>query len=549
MPTHPSILPIIRSLADCYIPISPSTLSHNNESTTLEIYQKQRASPYLKNVVHFIMEPLELFREIIIQCELSIEVASPHSVGQLRWQLWIKEAHRSVCFVQDALGVLHQGYFQSKQLLEHVNMLLYANDSRDGFCPRRKLTEHDVQKLSKLKENLQKLNKFLDLILLHHSSVGWDSLPPLPEIERAAKKIFKAINHLTPAKLKNLTPFSITEEDVLCAVLGLNDDLASSLRNLDKEIRQHRTDMYFLLCFIKERDESGNVVDLRDRAAIECALQKMGFTENRSNVVAKWISEQPLPEEKSLLAWAEIYIENLFKYDIFLNNFVPRFQCHEEILNIWSGVEVNRGNGQDEAAATIVPIINTTTENEADAHIRNRIAEFKEINPNGNLYFHGTDHVSAKIILEDGINLNEGKGNCDFSHGKGFYVANDFDYALNYACTKTPGHAAVILFSFSEENMRKFRRLDLSGHDKQDDLATVTKFFKSGERMRNRPPLRLYNDIGNSHCLSGPIRGEGTRWRDVTQTCIKKEELANEFGQPWHIVGIVFLSTENARDA
>ena len=548
MSTHPSFLPIIRSLADCYIPISSITLTHNNESTTLEIYQKQLASPYLKNVAHFIMEPLELFREIIIQCELSIETAPPNPVRQLHWQLWIKEARRSVCFVQDAIGVLYQGYFQSKQLLEHVNMLLHANDSRNGFSSRRKFSEQDVDKLSKLKENLQKLNKFLDLILLRHSSVGWDSLPPLPEIKHAATKISKAINDLTPAKLINLTRFHVTEEDVLCAVVGLNDDLASDLRNLDKEMRQHRTDMYFLLCFIKERDKSGNVESLRDRAAVECALQRMGFTESRSIIVAKWISEQPIPEEKSLLTWAKIYIENLFKYDIFLNNHVRRFPYHEEILNEWSDVDVKRGNDQDNAAVTNVPIINTTTKIQGDYYIRNKIVEFNLRNPNGQLYFHGTDHNSAKSILEDGINSREGERNCDFSHGYGFYVANQHDYALEYACNKAKAHAAVILFGSSDETMRNFRKLDLSGHDNQDDFTTVTKFFKSGERMKNKPPLRLYNEIGNSHCISGPIRGEGNRWRHVTQTCIKREELADEFGQPWHIVGIVFISTD-ARDA
>ena len=70
-------------------------------------------------------------------------------------------------------------------------------------------------------------------------------------------------------------------------------------------------------------------------------LGKIGFTENRSNVVANWIAEQPFPKDKSLLASAEIYLKNLFKYDIFLNDLVPTFPYKENYLNGWFLQNVN----------------------------------------------------------------------------------------------------------------------------------------------------------------------------------------------------------------
>ena len=59
------------------------------------------------------------------------------------------------------------------------------------------------------------------------------------------KKIYRVINKLTSDRLEKLIPKSmVTEEDVLCSVLGLHDDFAKRRKHLSKDMRQHKTDMY-----------------------------------------------------------------------------------------------------------------------------------------------------------------------------------------------------------------------------------------------------------------------------------------------------------------
>ena len=243
----------------------------------------------------------------------------------------VRHATRNFLYVLGALEVVHQGLFHSNILLKHVEMFL-EKGIKNGVesDPAAKISEEEVRKLTQLKENLLDLNNFLDCVLLHYSSFG-SKLPDIEKIKRASSTISKAINGLKPDRLKQLVPESlVTEEDVLCSVLALNDEFADRLRNLSAGIRNHKTDLYFSSCFLKECYDSFDLEDLSDDAA---KLQNMGFTENRSNVIAKWIAEQPLPKHKSLLAWAEIYLENLFKYDIFLNDHVSKFPYEENRLN------------------------------------------------------------------------------------------------------------------------------------------------------------------------------------------------------------------------
>ncbi|XP_028408548.1 uncharacterized protein LOC114531102 [Dendronephthya gigantea] len=505
-------------------------------STSLADYKEQKVDQYLKDVVRSLKEPLALFPKIILRFELFVTVRGIEE--RLFWELTIKEARASLDNVLDAFVVLHQDLFHSKCLLKYVEQFLDEDQKNDEDSKR--FSEKEVQKLTKLKENLLELNKFLDCVLLHYSSLSCNK-PAIEDIKRAAKKIYKAINNLKPDRLANLVPDSvIREEDVLCSVVGLKDDFASRLKGLSKEMRRHQTDEYFLLCFMEELDESMNVDDLRDKELVENSLQKMGFTENRSSVIAKWISEQPFPGHKSLLAWAKIYIENMFKYDIFLNDKVPKFPYSESKLGEWFSVPVEREEDESGGPVPKVSVINTKTKNEAKTSIEQKISEFQADNPKAQLYFHGTDHKGAKDILEDGIKLGLGKPCCDFSNGWGFYVADHFQYALDW--TDKHRASAVIVFNISQECLNDFQGLDLRGTERRDDLKSVVDFFKSGEKQKAKISKKLKNEVKNRDFIIGPIsRDGGTTYPEVQQICIRKDGMAEEIQHSLNIVGVVFF--------
>ena len=509
------------------------------ETTMSAVYQRNGIDPYLTALVRCLIEPMDLLHQII-----------PLLPKQMHSDANIRHVRIAYYCVRDVLGVPQNGLFDSASLLKQAGKFLKEgkrSDQDSDFVG--KISEKEAKKLTQLKENLLNSKKFLVYVLLKYSSFDC-KLPDIEKIKHASNTISKAIHSLKPDRLEQLVPDSlVTEEDVLCSVLGLNDEFADRLRNLRAGIRSHKTDMYFLTCFLKECYDSFDSEDLPDDAA---RLQKMGFTENRSNVIAKWIAAQPFPKHKSLLAWAEIYLKNLFKYDIFLNDLVPTFPYKENYLNGWFLQNVTRDREEDSRLVResgAISAINTTTTEEAEAHIQEKITEFRNSNPNGQLYFHGTDHKSAKNILENGINLREGAPRCDFSHGKGFYVTNDFMYALPYAHSQTKA-AAVIVFNICDAYLRGLRCLDLSGPGNHNNWLSVTNFFKSGEQQSNRPGQRLYNQIVNCHYIIGPISGggvaRGRRRQNLTQICIKKKEMAREIGNPLQIVGTVFLNTRDA---
>lgn len=71
-----------------------------------------------------------------------------------------------------------------------------------------------------------------------------------------------------------------------------------------------------------------------DTASFEMRLQKMGFTQSSSNVIAMWLNGQLFGGHKSTLGWAKIYRENVSKCDIFLSVYVKDFPNEERRLNV-----------------------------------------------------------------------------------------------------------------------------------------------------------------------------------------------------------------------
>ena len=531
--------PITKGLSQCS-QRKPLPLDDTSTLATLKKLSVKN-HPDLRKIVRSVREPLEVFPKTVLRATFDVTVVSyavksGDTIEHFHWELTIKEARKNLDCVLDALGVLHQGLFHSKILLKSVQQIL--DEEQNEFSD-------EVKKLQKLKGHLLSLNMFLDCVLLQYSNLSCKLSPKLvKDIKRTTKKIHEVIMQLKSNKLETLVPnCMITEEDVLCSVLGLCDEFAERLRYLDIDMRQHKSDMYFLLCFMKERYESLDDEDLSDR--VKC-LQKIGFTENRSNVIANWIGEQPFPEHRSLLAWAEIYVENLFKYDIFLNDNVCKFPYKEGCIDGWFGVDVSSDECEDSPSVK-VDVINTTSEKAAAGIIQEKISKFEvESSPSEKLYFHGTDHNSTKDILENGISLGKGAQKCDFSDGDGFYVTDNYEYALQYS-KKHKAQRAVILFNISDDCLKG--KLDLSSRERREDLKSVQKYFHSGAPRRNHKLDRaLMREVRNCKCIIGPISRDGmksNKWQDVQQICIRDDKMAENIGNPSNVVGIVFLNAED----
>ena len=150
---------------------------------------------------------------------------------------------------------------------------------------------------------------------------------------------------------------------------------------------------------------------------------------------------------------------------------------------------------------------------------QNRVRNFPQSLSNSSyeLFYHGTNHGSAKNIIEDGIDLNRGEKMKDFSSGDGFYVGRDFDGALEATwASNRPSVSAVIVFRVMKTELRQQRNgLDLQNDDHQ--WKEVVREFRSG-----KPDRKFRRSVQQYEYIEGPmspITGEKKEFCDSHSNC------------------------------
>lgn len=146
------------------------------------------------------------------------------------------------------------------------------------------------------------------------------------------------------------------------------------------------------------------------------------------------------------------------------------------------------------------------------------------------LFFHGTNHTSARNIIENGIDLLKGGKDKDYSNGDGFYVSKSFEKALDWSSRRyrrdRPRRLAVLVFRVSNNELRGNNNengLDL--RDLRDPVTrtaweNVVKQFRCGE-----PCLDFIIDVMNDTSL---LKGQWlphqalNRKRTVTSCVLEK---------------------------
>ena len=484
-------------------------------STSLAQVFHNPMSKYLKQVIRQLKNVFEVCLPILCM-DFSIEVRSVEGTFTVKETLMV-QVHLKQTTMLDALIFLNLFSLHNDGFLMMVIQL----------CKGSEIDEVELGKLKKLKEHLIALAHFLDKILVYSRVENTKYLPDLRKIKRAAKKLRKHIKNMNPQNISQLIPnIEVTGEDILCSVLGLKSHVADRLKMLDPQMRNHQSDMYFLQHFLADQDVNPDVDEcLRNIEAVSLKLQEMGFTQSRSVAIADWIAEQPWAEHQSLLAWAQLYIEGLFTYDIFLNDLVSRYPYEENPQDKWLSVPVERYDN-DVVVKTKVEVINTTYSTAPQA-----IKEIAQQHPGKCIYYHGTDHMSAKSILEDGINLGMGKSECDFSSGSGFYLVDCSKYAREWAMKSKA--AAVLVYGISEGCLNDYQVLDLSNERE--------KWKEVREHFRNRKKLsrNTKQEYRNCDYIKGPIDSTP---QSIQQICIRSEELAIHIGNATNICAVVFMN-------
>ncbi|CAL1546354.1 unnamed protein product [Lymnaea stagnalis] len=246
--------------------------------------------------------------------------------------------------------------------------------------------------------------------------------------------------------------------------------------------------------------------------------------------------------------WIIRYITNIIEsHPVFTN--VPRYMYSEDKIGEWfeENIELTETNEMRDTSTFKIKMIN----HDSSAKSKTAVDEFVEeiqTEENCEVLFHGTDHTSAKSIIEEGILISKGKKYQDFSSYDGFYLSDSYEKALQWSSIGRKHHHAVLVFKIQKSLLEAdgVKRLDLSGDKK--GWEEIVQFCRKGcsYQKTKRRLLGGVEFIKGPMCLNGRDVAKGKKAPGVGgtenyQICVRDEDYAKMFGMVENIAGIVFL--------
>ena len=362
-----------------------------------------------------------------------------------------------------------------------------------------------------------------------------------------AKQLEEACQKMLTEKDK--AKFEISEEErrrleketvFVCSLLGLKLDFLDSLEEMAPIHRNHRTLSNWIVRFLQNNSE---FIALTDKTSLtRDLLASIGF-DPLSTAVDTILDRHSSTESTKLhieaCEWADIFIEDEFKYNPMLSPSAVEFPFETNSLDTWFELP-NKGYAQDDHCY-VVNIKNAVIKESLNSAMTQSIPGERVLPESGQTAFvlyHGTDHNSAADILNRGIDLCCGRLKRDFSSGSGFYLTKSLDDALNWA-KSTTSKPAILVFQFSRAEHLKAKKLNL-----ENDLEKwheIVSSFRSGRRTaRTRQSLRAYD------LIEGPMatvrRNQTTDELTLEpiplsyQLCLNSEDFADEFQRNLHSI-------------
>ena len=304
-------------------------------------------------------------------------------------------------------------------------------------------------------------------------------------------------------------------------MLGLNDEIVIRFNNLTAFMKNHHGKMSCLLRILKDVEKK-----IRNDEALtrKDKLQKMGFAEDKAVKIDQWIANIPFPGHRSLQDWVGIYVENVFMYDPEFNMKLPLLSYPLSPMNEWFAFSPSRSEGRGRRSYT-VKVFNTQSKEDAEKALQDKKDEIKQGDANALIYYHGTHHEAAKSIIDGGINLGASRVGSDFSNGVGFYLAEDYDFAIKEFAMRST-HPAVIMFILTDP--ARWECFDLSTQRRRNDWKLITEYYRNFEKNPVVPPEKLLNEANACDYIKGPMsQGDGLDQIEVQQVCIRTEEMAD----------------------
>ena len=331
----------------------------------------------------------------------------------------------------------------------------------------------------------------------------------------------------------------------VCSFLGLRLDFLDHLETVPLRIRNHRSLSDWIVSFLWENYES---LSFSEKGSLTKELLiSIGFESLTSiETILERSCAGNMQQHLEPCEWAAIIVEDEFKYNLLLSSQAEKFPFECNSRNTW--FQRSRRNSMNEEHCP-VKIKNLVVEKSEIHHNAESILRQLDLGQHQyTVFYHGTDHDSAKDILQRGVDLTTGRQKRDFSCGLGFYLTKDFSDALNWAKSIT-SKPALLIFQVKCGCFNKFRKrcfLD-SIADDMKEWQKIVSLCRSGEVTAESQKLFTELDLleGPKAILTGRNENDQLILEPMPssyQICLFSEEIAEEFYRSLHSILFFDLS-------
>ena len=312
----------------------------------------------------------------------------------------------------------------------------------------------------------------------------------------------------------------------MCSILGLRDEVAEYLRNIDPEFRYHQTNQEWIKDYFGARNK-----ELSEEQTQEEKLVQLGFTPIKARDLSSHLDQNEYSNHKTTLQWAQDNVESQFKYNILLAA-KPKYGITKP-YNTTGNLEIEFEIPTDEEeGAVLVKALDTFALPVEELEpgipwLHDYWAQEGKSLDSTKYWFHGTDHDSAINIIRNGIRFTKAR-RADFSDQGGFYLSSSYEMAHKWPKASKREPSAVIVFKAPNDGMfapgegEEF----LEANEKWKKLVT---YFRKGSAGFSKKERTAYDDL---KYVFGPmsIRPYPQNMTPQEfQLCIKDKSLAKQF--------------------
>jgi hypothetical protein len=432
--------------------------------------------------------------------------------------------------------------------LDIVLSKLTANDSYslEVFSGQNdgKPFDQELDSIRKLKKELLELDARIDVELTEYSSQS-QKLFIWCDFKVHKEEIALLLNQISSSSIRqhlqelNVQPSSY---GVLADIIGLQSEVAAKIFS---RISNHETEEDLIHRYF--RDINNNCLqETSHDLPTETVLVKLGFTEQKAKYLSDKINSLPLLQDHySVLDFAHLFIEDLFKYDLLLTDELPKLpDCSKANKIAYTTEAFANDDGTRDVNCCNFKRNGKLNSNlrsfftSAGEKLKEKLSEEKF-----EYWYHGTGSFSASNIVEFGIDIKKGAERKDFSDGNGFYLSNGHAPALQWVDKMFTGtFSAILRYKIPKAFLAETKDGIILSGDNEEDMKkwkNIIRYNRSEKRVQMREMRTL---LRNTSFIMGPLSKDGSfeinktnpDWPEPlnnswSQLCICNDLLSDDF--------------------